>query len=95
MHLSPSPLSVFAAMTACAALSAPADATSAVETARAYERRPDSVAATDASPSLPESPLAIAAVLAPTEEWRIELERDAPEPHDEILLRISLEVALR
>ena len=94
MHVSPRSLSVFAAMFACAA-SAPAGATSAVETARAYERSSDAVAATDASPSLPESPLAIAGVIAPTEEWRIQLEREGPEPRDETLLRISLEVALR
>jgi hypothetical protein len=95
VHLSPRPLSIFFAMLACAAPSAPAGATSAVETVRALERRPDSVAATDVSPSLPESPLAIARVLTQTDGWRIELERDGPEPRDDTLLRVSLDIVPR
>jgi hypothetical protein len=93
--ISPRLASVFAAAIACASMPAgPAQATSAVEAARAHERDVAVTADTDEGQRPPESPLAIAAPLTLRESLQIQL--GSPEPAaraDTTLLELSLDVA--
>ena len=97
MPISPRPLVVFGAMVACAWMpAAPVHATSPVETARAQERVVEPVAATDASQSMPESPLAVAAPLAIGDpELEIQLGSAEPAPRDASLFDLAFDVSLQ
>ena len=95
MLTSPRLASVFAAAIACVWMPAgPAQATSAVETARAHERDAMVTADTDEGQRPPESPLAIAGPLATRDTLQIQLGGVESAPrNDTTLLQVSLDVA--